>query len=216
MQLEKKNWRFFYLKQTKNPYTLLQYKQSFIQASFFFSILLLLCHFPVDPSIWRGCTSFTSQLRRVEKVTWTTWIKSVVFKLKNNSLDSDILLRSCWFVLFPFQHFNLKNYLFICLYKMKTINITKNTIKATSFSINTKEKTKANIVQPLLHPGGHSALRGCKDDYWKRIFVNTAMSPMRTVNSMRTDVKTGTLPDYISHHAPQWVILPTQLFGCLY
>lgn len=106
-----------------------------------------------------------------------------------------------YFVSFPtFQLEKLFVYLSV---QNETINVTKNTIKETSVSINTKEKTKANILQPLLHPGGHSALTGCKDDYWKKNLCKYSNESTEDSNSMRTDVKTGTLPDYISHHAPQ-------------
>lgn len=79
---------------------------------------LPLCHLPINLSIWRGCTSFTSQLRRVETLTWTIWIKSVLFKLENgkSGLSYSALEALVLFVCFGFFFPEVLTWLCICLF----------------------------------------------------------------------------------------------------
>lgn len=115
---------------TTTVYTII-YPSTSIFFLFFFLYILLLCHFPVDPIIWRGCTSFTSQLRRVETVNMDHFNKNLSYlswreKKKRKKKRSAILLRRCWFVFF-FSFSDVLTWQFICLSvkKWKTINKTK-------------------------------------------------------------------------------------------
>lgn len=68
----------------------------------------------------------------------------------------------------------------------------KKIIKTINSIFNNKKKTEADILKPLLHPGGHSALRGCKEDKFKNYLCKYSNESTEDKNYMRTGVKTGT------------------------